>query len=191
MGNNTCCSQTIFTRKLRTGKQQNGAYTHSQLASTVNTDWINETSRHGAVQNHNIQYEGGNEKTKVLTSLGYFNQKGVLKNTDFSRFSGRINIDQKINDFIKSGASVYGQRSNSNIQDYGGNILKSNVLLGILTYDPTVPVYNADGSFGRPPGGKGDNPLANLLGRQNEQVKDRLTPTATWKSSPYKTLPEE
>jgi TonB-linked SusC/RagA family outer membrane protein len=156
--------------------QQNsdfGAYTQSQLNSTVNTDWINAATRNGKVQSHNLQYQGGNDKTKILTSLGYFDQQGVLKNTDFERYSARVNVDQKINNYIKAGASVYGQRTNSNIQDYDGNILQSNVLLGILSYDPTVPVYNADGTFGRPPGGKGDNPVANLLGRQNELVKDR------------------
>ena len=153
--------------------QEYGAYTQSQLASTVNTDWIAETTRPGVLQNYNLQYQGGNENTKVLTSVGYFKQKGVLENTEFSRISGRVNVDQKINNFIKAGASVYGQRDNSNVQDYDGNILQSNVLLGILTYDPSVPVYNADGSFGRPPGGKGDNPLANLLGRENELTQDR------------------
>lgn len=156
--------------------QQNsdfGAYTQSQLNTTVNTDWINAATRNGKVQSHNLQYQGGNDKTKILTSLGYFDQQGVLKNTDFERYSARVNVDQQINNYIKAGASVYGQRTNSNIQDYDGNILQSNVLLGILSYDPTVPVYNADGTFGRPPGGKGDNPVANLLGRQNQLVKDR------------------
>lgn len=154
--------------------QEFGAYTQSQLATTVNTDWVKAATRTGVLQSHNVQYQGGNENTKILTSVGYFKQKGVLKNTDFSRISGRVNVDQKINNFIKAGASVYGQRENSNIQDYDGNILQSNVLLGILTYDPSVPVYNADGSFGRPPGGKGDNPVANLLGRQNELTQDRM-----------------
>ncbi len=168
--------------------QQYAVYTQSQLSSDINTDWIKETTRSGVVQNHNIQYQGGNDKTKILTSIGYFNQKGVLKNTDFSRFSARVNVDQKINDFIKSGASVYGQRSNSNIQDYGGNILQSNVLLGILEYDPTVAAFNADGTFGRPPGGRGDNPLANLLGRQNELTKDRLNGGGYVEIKPIKSL---
>lgn len=167
---------------------QNGVYTPSQLASTVNTDWIKETTRSGVVQSHNVQYQGGSPNTKVLASIGYFDQKGVMKNTDFSRFSGRVNVDQKINDFIKSGASVAGQRSNSNIQDYGGNILQSNVVLGILEYDPTVPAFNQDGSFGRPPGGKGDNPLANLLGRQNELRKDRLNGNAFLEIEPIHNL---
>lgn len=168
--------------------QQYAVYSQSQLQNTTNTDWINETTRRGVVNNHNIQYQGGNENTKILTSIGYFKQEGVLKNTDYSRFSGRINVDQKINDFIKTGASLYGQRANSNIQDYSGNILQSNVLLGILQYDPTVLPYNPDGSFGRPPGGRGDNPLANLVARQNELVQDRFNGNAFLEIKPIKNL---
>ena len=177
-----------YTRKLTDRGQEYGAYTQSQLESDVNTDWIKETTRTGVVHSHNLQVQGGNENTKILTSIGYFDQAGVLKNTDYSRFSGRVNVDQKINSFIKSGVSLYGQRANSNIQDYGGNILQSNVLLGILTYDPTVPAYNADGSFGRPPGGRGDNPLANLVARQNEVVQDRLNGNAYLEIKPIQDL---
>ncbi len=168
--------------------QENGAYTESQLQSDVSTDWVKEATRTGVVHSHNLQVQGGNENTKILTSIGYFNQAGVLKNTDYSRFSGRVNVDQKINDFIKSGLTMYGQRANSNVQDYGGNILQSNVLLGILTYDPTVSAYNADGSFGRPPGGRGDNPLANLVGRQNEVVQDRFNGNAYLEIKPIPEL---
>lgn len=152
-----------------------GAYTQSQLNSNVNTDWIKASTRNGSLQNHDLQFQGGNDKTKVLTSLGYYDQNGVLLNTNFKRYSARVNVDQKVNDFIRAGASVYGQRTTSNIQDYDGNILNSNVLYSILIYDPTVPIYNSDGTFGRPPGGKGDNPVANLLGRQNELTKDRTS----------------
>ena len=157
--------------------QEFGAYTQSQLNSTVNTDWIDVTTRNALVQSYNIQFTGGSEKTKVLGSIGYFEQEGVLKNTDFSRLSGRVNIDQQINDYVKAGISIMAQREKSNYQIYDGNILNSNVLYSILTYDPTVPVYTADGSFARPPGGRGDNPLANLLARQNEVQKDKFNGT--------------
>ncbi len=149
-------------------------YTKSQLESDVNTDWVKATTRNSILQNHNLQFSGGGENTKVLTSLGYFDQKGILKTTDFNRLSGRINVDQKINDYIKTGASIAAQREKSNMQVYDGNILNSNVLYSILTYDPTVPLYNEDGTFGRPPGGKGDNPLANLLSRLNDVKRDKL-----------------
>lgn len=154
--------------------QEFGAYTQSQLNSDVNTDWIETTTRNSLVQNYNFQFSGGSEKTKVLGSIGYFDQDGILKNTNFSRVSGRVNIDQEINDYVKAGASILAQREQSDYQIYDGNILNSNVLYSILTYDPTVPVYNADGSFARPPGGRGDNPLANLEARQNEIRRDKF-----------------
>ncbi|GAA4802582.1 TonB-dependent receptor [Olivibacter ginsenosidimutans] len=153
---------------------ENGAYTQSQLNSDVNTDWVKEATQTALVQNHNLQFRGGSEKTKVLASAGYFDQDGILKTTDFKRISGRINLDQTINDYIKAGVTVFGQRENSNYQVYDGNILNSNVLYGVLTYDPTVPLYDAEGNFGRPPGGIGDNPVANLLARQNDVQKDKI-----------------
>ena len=156
----------------------NGAYTASQLQSTVDTDWINVCTRLGLVQDHNVQFRGGSDKTKVMTSLGYYKQDGILKNTNFSRISGRINVDQIINDYIKAGATLFAHREKSNYQFYSGNILNSNVLYSMLIYDPTVKPYNEDGTYGTVPGGKGDNPLANLLERQNDQTNDKLNGTA-------------
>ncbi|TAM99999.1 MAG: SusC/RagA family TonB-linked outer membrane protein [Chitinophagaceae bacterium] len=153
---------------------QYGVYTPSQLQSNVNTNWVKETTRLGNVQSHNLQFQGGGNNTNVFASLGYFNQDGVLKNTNYNRISGMINVNQTINKYVKAGASLYAQRENSNVQQYGGSILNSNVLYSILTYDPTVPAYNPDGSFGRPPGGKGDNPLANLVARQFSLQNDKL-----------------
>ncbi|MEG1543759.1 MAG: TonB-dependent receptor [Tannerellaceae bacterium] len=157
---------------------ENGAYTPSQLQSDVNTDWIDVCSRIGLVQDHNIQFQGGSDKTKVLTSLGYYNQDGILKNTNFTRISGRVNVDQTINDYIKAGATLYAHRETSNFQLYSGNIVNSNVLLGILSYDPTVRDYNDDGTYGRVPGGRGDNPLANLMERQNDSKNDKFNGSA-------------
>ena len=163
----------------------NGAYTPSQLQSTVDTDWLDVCTRLALVQDHNIQFRGGSEKTKVLTSLGYYKQEGVLKNTDFNRISGRVNVDQTINDFIKAGATMYAHRERSNAQTYSGNILGENVMLSVMGYDPTVKPYNEDGTYGRVPGGRGDNPLANLLERKKEVVNDKFNGTAFLEVHPF------
>ena len=165
-----------------------GVYTPSQLKSNVDTDWIDECTRLGLVHDHNLQFRGGTEKTKILTSLGYYDQEGILKNTNFSRISGRINVDQTIRDWIKAGATMYAHREKSNYQLYSGNIVSSNVLNGIMTYDPTVLPYNEDGSYGRVPGGRGDNPLANLLERKNDETKDKFNGTAFLEISPIEGL---
>lgn len=163
----------------------NGTYTPSQLQSDVDTDWLKECTRIGLVQDHNVQFRGGSEKTKVLTSLGYYMQEGILKNTDFNRISGRVNVDQTINDFIKAGATMYAHREKSKFQEYSGNIVNSNVLLSVMSYDPTVLPYNSDGSYGRVPGGRGDNPLANLLERKNDMTNDKFNGTAFIEVNPF------
>lgn len=163
----------------------NGAYTPSQLQSDVDTDWLEACTRIGLVQDHNIQFRGGSEKTKVLTSLGYYVQEGILKNTDFNRISGRVNVDQTINEFIKAGATMYAHREKSKYQEYSGNIVNSNVLLSVMSYDPTVLPYNSDGSYGRVPGGRGDNPLANLLERKNDMTNDKFNGTAFVEVTPF------
>lgn len=165
-----------------------GAYTPSQLESTVDTDWLDVCTRTALVQDHNFQFRGGSDKTKVLTSLGYFKQEGVLKNTDFNRISGRVNVDQTINDYIKAGATMYAHREQSNSQNYSGNILGENVMLSVMSYDPTVKPYNEDGTYGRVPGGRGDNPLANLLERKKEVVNDKLNGTAFLEVRPFEGL---
>ncbi|MEO6820900.1 MAG: carboxypeptidase-like regulatory domain-containing protein, partial [Ginsengibacter sp.] len=45
---------------------------------------------------NNISISGGSEKTKYFASGSYFNNEGIIKNTDFRRFSFRINLDQEI-----------------------------------------------------------------------------------------------
>ncbi|GFR80712.1 membrane receptor RagA [Elysia marginata] len=167
---------------------KNGVFTDSQLNSDVDTDWIKITTRMANVQSHGLEVFGGSDKTKVAMTGGYFNQQGVLKNTSFERYSGRVNVDQKVNNYIKAGLSLMAQREGSNFQKYSGNILGSNVLLSILTYNPGIPVYNKDGSFARPAGGKGDNPLANLLSRKNRNVVDKFNGTAYLEIAPLNGL---
>jgi TonB-linked SusC/RagA family outer membrane protein len=149
-----------------------GVYTKSQLNSNINTDWIDATTRLGEIQNHNLQFSGGNEKTQVYGGLGYFGNRGILKNTKFRRISGRLNISQKFNDYISAKAFFSGRQENSNFQSYHGNIRANNVLYGILTYSPAYPIYNGDGSYARPPGGRSDNPLASLMLRKNDSQND-------------------
>jgi TonB-linked SusC/RagA family outer membrane protein len=168
--------------------EEYAVYTQSQLQSDVNTDWIEETTRTGKIQNHFLQVNGGNKKTKLMASFGYYDQEGVLLNTDLSRLSGRVNFDQEINDYIKIGASVYGVHTESQFKYYGGYGWLSNVLGPILTYSPVVAPYNADGTWGRPPGGKGDNPLANLLGRDNGLSDDKLNTNMFIEIRPIKDL---
>jgi TonB-linked SusC/RagA family outer membrane protein len=119
-----------------------------------NTDWQKETQRStGFAQNHNLSFGGGTEKTTFGGSINYLENKGIIKNTGFDRFVGRLNLSQKtLNDKLKLDFSLSNSVTNSdllvddipltNIDGTNPGFFKS-----IIRYLPTRTVYNADGSL--------------------------------------------
>ncbi|PCJ96279.1 MAG: SusC/RagA family TonB-linked outer membrane protein [Flavobacteriaceae bacterium] len=69
--------------------------TDPQYASylNTNTDWQDEIFQTGFQQNYNISASGGNENSNYLMSLGYLEQDGIIKATDYSRVNFRANSD--------------------------------------------------------------------------------------------------
>ena len=53
-------------------------------------------TRTGITQNHQLSISAGNEKSKLFTSLGYYNAKGVQLNQGFYRYTARINGEIKV-----------------------------------------------------------------------------------------------
>ncbi|MFT3950147.1 MAG: SusC/RagA family TonB-linked outer membrane protein [Agriterribacter sp.] len=151
-------------------------YSAADLASGNNNDWFKLATRVSKVQSHNISVSGGNADTKVSLSANYFSQDGALRNTDYERYSVRLNIDKQFSKKFKMGANMYGARSNANFKDYDGTIVPSNVMYGILTASPALPVYNADGSFARFKGR--DNPLAWLMAPTNDRYANKVNVNA-------------
>ena len=64
----------------------------------TNTDWYDELFKTGVAQNHVISLTGGGKNLSSFTSLGYFNQDGILENTGLQRFSFRNNLNGRSND---------------------------------------------------------------------------------------------
>src|SRR5690606_38164076 len=68
-----------------------------------NTDWYDEITRKGLLQNHNVSMNGGSEDVSYFFSAGYFQDKGILKGADFSRISLRSNNEFRLTKFLKVG----------------------------------------------------------------------------------------
>ena len=68
-----------------------------------NTDWQKESLLgSGFQQSHFVTLNAASNKVKTLASLGYFDQKGLMLNSGFTRFSFRNNLDVEINDKLKA-----------------------------------------------------------------------------------------
>ncbi|WP_245849597.1 SusC/RagA family TonB-linked outer membrane protein [Hymenobacter crusticola] len=87
------------------------------IANNRSTDYQSMLLRTGSIQSHQVGMQGGSEKTQFSVSGNYFKEKGILKQTDFTRFTFRVNLDHQINDRIRVGTSTFGVYSINNGSD--------------------------------------------------------------------------
>lgn len=71
------------------------------------TDWIDLiTHDQAAVQNYEVSVSSGSEKTRFYSSLGYFDQEGIILTNRFRRYSLRTNVDHDISNAFQTGVSI-------------------------------------------------------------------------------------
>ena len=115
----------------------------------TNTDWYGEILRDDApISNYSVSARGGSDKLAYYASLGYFDQEGFQKGNAFDRLSGRANLDAQINKKLKIGTSTFISRSDSK-STIGDNSLYG-VMINSLAADPTMPVFEDDGTYADP-----------------------------------------
>ncbi|MDO5980812.1 TonB-dependent receptor plug domain-containing protein [Flavivirga spongiicola] len=101
--------------------------------------------------NNNISISGGDDNTQFYTSGSFSKNGGIIKNTDFKRYTLRANVDEKINDWLKASVSTHYSISDSKELPNGG-MLAPGEFFGVLTgfaflntnYDPD---RQPDGSY--------------------------------------------
>ena len=124
----------------------------------ADTDWYDQTTRTGVIQNYNVAVSNGSQKGSSFFSLGYYKNLGIIKTTDFERFSARFNTEYKlIGDKLTIGEHFTLNRT-SEVAAPGG------FLQNVLQFNPSLPVYTTTGEYAGPVGGYPDryNPVAVL-----------------------------
>jgi TonB-linked SusC/RagA family outer membrane protein len=77
------------------------ALTAFRAAKGATVDYDKEVfGETGNISNSTLSVSGGSEKTKFYVSAGAQNEGGIVKNTYFKRYSGRVNVDHRINDWV-------------------------------------------------------------------------------------------
>ena len=119
------------------------------------TDWFNETTRTGVIQNYNVSVSNGSERGSAYLSLGYYKNLGVIKETDFERFSVRMNSDYKLFKDVLTIGEHFTLNRTSEVGAPGG------FLGNVLQYNPSFPIYNIKGEYANLTGSYSDreNPV--------------------------------
>lgn len=114
-------------------------YEADNYKNGITTDWIDEATQTGVIQNHNVSVSGGAENVKYFVSADYLDQKGIVKGFNYKRYSVRTNIDVDVTDYLQVGTSTFIVSHNRD----GG---RANLLMA-EAMSPFARMYNEDGSY--------------------------------------------
>ncbi len=128
------------------------------MTPAADTDWFNETTRTGLVQQYNAAVSNGSEKGNSFFSLGYYKNLGIIKTTDFNRISARMNAEYNLIKNILTIGEHFTLNRTSEVLSSGG------FLQNALQFNPSLPIYTTKGEYAGPVGGYPDreNPVARL-----------------------------
>lgn len=139
------------------------------------TNWQDELFRTATMYNHQLSFSGEKDGTRFYTSLNYFDQEGIVLNSDFNRLAMRLNVDSNVKSWLKIGNNLSISKSSQQVvrnDDRGGLVMNA------LRQSPELPVRAADGSYAGPTSGLGSsaneatNPIA--LSEYNNATTERF-----------------
>ena len=135
----------------------------------VGTDWLSPLFRTAPMHRVNLSVLGGNSKISHATSVGYYAQDGIMKNSNFNRLNLQSNIVSQLLRNVKVRANVNLSAENRRTQPI------STVIPNAMRMLPTIPIYDEDGNYNGPTGNaelNGDalNPVA-IVNEQKYRMK--------------------
>ena len=120
------------------------------------TDWMKEVTRTGVVNEHNLSVIMGGAATRALLSLSYYDHQGIAKNNSMNRITGRLNVDHDFSKWVTAGVNAsYTTIKYKDVPLGDARQEKAALIYSAMTFIPTVPVYELDGSYSK-------NPIRNL-----------------------------
>lgn len=111
------------------------------------TDWQKEIFRQAPTHNVQLTLSGGNDRIKYLTSGGYYRQNGIIINSDFERYSFRVNLESQATKRFKMGVNIAPTYTISNPTGSEGHWANGGIVLSALTMAPHIPVFDANGNY--------------------------------------------
>jgi len=130
----------------------------------ANTNWFDQIGQTSLIQQYNISLSNGGERGNTMFSVGYYDNKGIVKSTHSQKITARLNSDYSFfNNRLKIG-------ENMNVTYVRNDLIPaSDVLFASLVQQPVVPVHTVDGGWGGPAPGMTDRQNPVRLIEDNKQ----------------------
>ena len=148
---------------------ENTAFSEEELYNGQNgitSDWLAPITRSAVQHNHSLSFSGGTDKTTYYFGVSYTNQEGVIINSNYERFSGKINVEQEVKPWLKVG-------TNTTISRAITNQALDDIYTRCLTANPMQTIDDRDYMYWRGGHDSSGNPLK-LMDCRQEQIHDRV-----------------
>lgn len=113
----------------------------------ANTNWIDAITRNAIQTSHQITVSGGNDRTQFYLSGGYYDQDGVIINTNYHRYNLRSNLSHRINKRVKISSNIALSYSDNRRSTGDGNIYSPWV--NALKASPDYAIYESEGVYNK------------------------------------------
>jgi TonB-linked SusC/RagA family outer membrane protein len=118
---------------VRKGYDEAGNYNPANVRSY---NWSDDALQTGIIQSHQLSFTGGNDKSKVMISAGYYKNEGIVVGQDYERYSFRLNAEYNITSWLTVGGSTaFTNGITNNGSDIYFNTLRMNPLASPVDED--------------------------------------------------------
>lgn len=120
--------------------------------SSQETDWQDEIFRNGLIQNYHLGIDGGGERFTYSASGSWFGQQGIVRGSDYSRFTARLNTSYQAFPWLKIGENISFTASKAqNAYENGDNSESAgaSIISAAFAMAPWDPTHYPEGSVNR------------------------------------------
>ena len=144
---------------------------------TNDSNWSDRVFGTGKNESYQLSFSGGSETSRYMISGNYLNQEGIVEPAKFDRYSIRVNLDNKVKEWLNIGTNL--NYISSRTKDTPDNLSsgRGGVIMSALNTPPFLNVYNPDGSGQFDPNPfqpSWENPVAYMEGPDQETIDNRL-----------------
>jgi TonB-dependent starch-binding outer membrane protein SusC len=147
---NTSDYVTIYNEAATNDNALDRLITPDQAAKFDDVNYVDELLQTAPVNSHELSLSGGNESTNYMISASYYNQKGIIKGSGYTRGTVRLDVNTEANKWLTVGLNMLAGLSSNDIigssgDGYGGN--GGSVVRYAFFRNPAIPIRFEDGTY--------------------------------------------
>ena len=171
--------------------QKKAAYFENPASLGEGTNWQDLVLQNAPIYNSTLNISGGNEKTQFSLGGGYYDEQGIVKNSEYSRVNFRSSINHELSNYFSMNASLIYSQNQLDNKNFGAGNRGGDLFGAILLAPPTLTPYNDNGTYRNlqtayPFSSNAlQNPLEYLYEVDNQTIADKLLGNAALTFKPF------